>query len=302
MKRQTFSILVALSVIIAVGSSASAFAVSTDEACSDCHTDIVFSNEQSHRLKDVPLRMWTDRTLYLYGADVTVQGVVANWKEGMPITITTHNPQGNLIEAQQISLKADGTFTTTIKATGNLWNKDGMYTVRAQYGPQSVNDKATIEIVGSPGTISGLDCDANQIGVKSSTDTYCITYEISGAKITSATVSSESSAVTLRLDTTSDGSLLLIIPRSVLDSRSVSGDSPFVVLADGQPLTVDEIRKDGSSRTISIDFSDPTRDIEIIGTYAVPEFGAMAAVILGVAIISIIAISSRMKLLAVPRL
>lgn len=283
-----------------MGSTVSAFAISSDHT-TDSHTDVVYSNEQSQRLKDVPIRVWVDRNFYLYGSDVTVQGVVANLRE-MPVTVTTHNPQNNLIEARQIPLNPDGTFQTTIKATGSLWNKDGMYTIRVQYGSQPVNDKATIEIVGSPGTMSSMDCEANQVAVKSSTNTYCITYNVSGARVLSGTVGSETSAVTLRLEASSDGSLTLIIPRNVLDSKSASGDSPFVVMADGQPLSSYETRTDQAARTLSIEFPDYVNEIEIIGTYAVPEFGAMAAVILAVAIVSIIAVSARVKPLAMPKL
>jgi predicted secreted protein with PEFG-CTERM motif len=39
-----------------------------------------------------------------------------------------------------------------------------------------------------------------------------------------------------------------------------------------------------------------TEEIEIIGTFVIPEFGTIAAMILAVAIISIIAISSKSRL------
>jgi predicted secreted protein with PEFG-CTERM motif len=41
--------------------------------------------------------------------------------------------------------------------------------------------------------------------------------------------------------------------------------------------------------------------IEIIGTYVIPEFGTIAAMILAVAIISIIAISAKSRLSIIPR-
>ncbi|RNJ74796.1 MAG: PEFG-CTERM sorting domain-containing protein, partial [Nitrosopumilus sp. D6] len=40
---------------------------------------------------------------------------------------------------------------------------------------------------------------------------------------------------------------------------------------------------------------------EVIGTYVIPEFGAIAVIILAVAIISIIAVSARSKLSIMPR-
>ena len=44
-----------------------------------------------------------------------------------------------------------------------------------------------------------------------------------------------------------------------------------------------------------------TEQIEIIGTFVIPEFGTIAAMILAVAIISIIAISAKSRLSIVPR-
>src|SRR3990170_1538604 len=47
-----------------------------------------------------------------------------------------------------------------------------------------------------------------------------------------------------------------------------------------------------TTRTVTIMFPNGAEEIEIIGTFAIPEFGAIAALILAVAIISIIAVSS----------
>jgi predicted secreted protein with PEFG-CTERM motif len=41
--------------------------------------------------------------------------------------------------------------------------------------------------------------------------------------------------------------------------------------------------------------------VEIVGTFAVPEFGTMAAIILAVAIVSIIAVSARSRLSILPK-
>jgi predicted secreted protein with PEFG-CTERM motif len=283
-KRQTLGIFAAVSVLITMGTFTAAYAA--------------LDNAQSDRLKDVPILMSTDRKLYIYGSDVMVNGVVANLKEGTPITVTVTNPQGNVIEVQQIDVNSDKTFSTVVKAHGILWNKDGFYTIRVQYGPQGVNDKTSIEIIGATGAPTSSACTQGQILVTSATDGYCVSYEISNATIRKATVSAESSAVTISLETRADGSIMLIIPRSVLDSKSAAGDSPFVVLADGQPvLSVDETSTTGSSRTLFIEFPDNTRELEIIGTYAVPEFGALAAVVLAVAIVSIIAVSARTRVI-----
>ena len=56
-----------------------------------------------------------------------------------------------------------------------------------------------------------------------------------------------------------------------------------------------------TDRKITIAFPAGAETIEIIGTYVIPEFGTIAAMILAVAIISIIAVSAKSRLSIIPR-
>ncbi|KAF6249602.1 MAG: PEFG-CTERM sorting domain-containing protein, partial [Nitrosopumilus sp. YT1] len=60
-----------------------------------------------------------------------------------------------------------------------------------------------------------------------------------------------------------------------------------------------DVEIDGN--TVTVMFPAGTEEIEIIGTYVIPEFGTIAAMILAVAIISIIVISSKSRLSIIPR-
>jgi predicted secreted protein with PEFG-CTERM motif len=70
-----------------------------------------------------------------------------------------------------------------------------------------------------------------------------------------------------------------------------------MVLVDGEESDDAEI----NDNTVIVPFHAGTEEIEIIGTFVIPEFGTIAAMILAVAIISIIAISSKSRLSIVPR-
>ena len=70
-----------------------------------------------------------------------------------------------------------------------------------------------------------------------------------------------------------------------------------MVLVDGEESDDAEI----NGNTVIVPFNAGAEEIEIIGTFVVPEFGTIAAMILAVAIISIIAISSKSRLSIVPR-
>lgn len=56
-----------------------------------------------------------------------------------------------------------------------------------------------------------------------------------------------------------------------------------------------------TDRTLTIQFSAGAEEIEIIGTTVIPEFGAIAVMILAVSIISIIAVSAKSRLSIMPK-
>jgi len=56
-----------------------------------------------------------------------------------------------------------------------------------------------------------------------------------------------------------------------------------------------------TDRTLAIPFKNGTQQIEIVGTFVIPEFGPIAVMVLAIAIISIIAISKKTGLRLLPK-
>ena len=106
----------------------------------------------------------------------------------------------------------------------------------------------------------------------------------------------------IAIQATDDGSLTLTIPRSVADALLENGDDDdFIVLVDLEEANdFDEVIT-ATERTLTIEFPAGSEEIEIIGTFVIPEFGTIAAMILAVAIISIIAVSAKSRLSIMPR-
>jgi predicted secreted protein with PEFG-CTERM motif len=132
-----------------------------------------------------------------------------------------------------------------------------------------------------------------------------VEYSIIGGKVISITPSIPDKSLIIEIETTSDGELTITLPRGLIDARlgpdGQSGeDDSFFVLVDGAEVNFDETTT-SNDRTLTIPFEDGATEIEIIGTFVIPEFGAMAAIILAVAIVSIIAISARTRLSILPR-
>jgi predicted secreted protein with PEFG-CTERM motif len=292
------AITAAAGILAVVPTYASSF---DEEACPDCGSNDIYSKANLARQNDVPLTIWTDQKLYDHESEIVVSGAVANLRGDAPVTVTVYGPQNNLVTVRQVDVSEDNTFETSFTTHGALFKQNGMYTIRAQYGPQEINDKVMVELVGESGEEAGAACNANEIAIKGGSTVYCAPYEISGAIVTKASVSSATSSIVLMIETESDGSISLKIPRSVLESQSNSGDTDFIVLVDDEEADFEETGSDDESRTIDITFPEGATQVEIIGTWAVPEFGTMAAIILAVAIVSIIAVSARTRLSILPR-
>jgi len=122
-----------------------------------------------------------------------------------------------------------------------------------------------------------------------------ISYEIVNAKLLNVIPDIDAVSLLIYIEATDDGSITLTIPRSVLDASINDGDDEFFVLVDGEEVDFEEITT-SIDRTLTIEFNAGTEQIEIIGTFVIPEFGTIAAMILAVAIISIVAISAKSKL------
>ena len=62
-----------------------------------------------------------------------------------PVTIMVLAPNGNIVSIDQINIDSDGSFTSTIGVGGPMWKQDGIYSITAQQGSNSLN-KSTVEI------------------------------------------------------------------------------------------------------------------------------------------------------------
>ena len=241
---------------------------------------------------EIPLTVGADQTTYDHDSTITVTGQVANVIPGnVPITVTVVSPLTSLVTIDQINVADDGSFETTLSTAGNLWKYDGTYTIKVNYG--SLDNNVTVELTGGVAQVEEThtehhddECGSNEV----SADGNCIPYEISGGMVTSATVNTNDNSVIINIDADDDGTLTI--------SPSESTQSGiFMVLVDGEESNDAEI--DGN--IVTVPFLAGSEQIEIIGTFVIPEFGTIAAMILAVAIISIIAISAKSRLSIVPR-
>jgi len=285
MKAHTLYVLIAILSAVGAMSISSAFAL--EQACPDCDAEGVITAQES-LLKDVPISVWTDGLIYNHESAIRVDGQVANIRVGTPVTLIVTSPTNNIVTIDQLSVDNNGMFSTTLSTAGNLWKYDGIYTIKVQYGGEAVNNKVLVEL--TDGILfeptSTIRCGASELSATGA----CVPFSISGATATGAWFSSETNSLTVKISSFDDG-ILTVNP----SSDAIRGI--FMVLVDDQEW--DDVDINGNEVTVM--FPAGTEEIEIIGTFAIPEFGTIMALILAVAIISIIAVSTKTRLSIMPK-
>ena len=100
----------------------------------------------------------------------------------------------------------------------------------------------------------------------------------------------ENKSLIIEIKTYSDGELKITLPKTVIDTD----EEGFFVLVDGDETNHNAVSV-SEYWTLTIPFSYGSEEIEIIGTFVIPEFGTVVALILVISISTIIIISSKNK-------
>ena len=288
--RTSFALLTVLTIVGAITMS-SAYA-EQQAFVKDILTDVrITANEEL--LKDMPISVWTDKTNYEHNDMIMVTGQVANVASGFPVTVTVVSPLNSIVTIDQLTVADDSSFETTLNTAGAMWKYDGTYTIKVNYGSAEKSNSAKVELTGGIAytptystPTANKQCSANEITASG----QCIPFSISGGMVTSATLNTNDNSIIININANDDGIL------TVTPSKTVQ-DGIFMILVDGEEWDDVEI----VANKVTIMFPAGAEQIEIIGTFVVPEFGTIAAMILAVAIVSIIAISAKSRLSIMPR-
>ena len=186
MNIRTLYILTAVLSVVGVITLTPAFA----QVCLDCSEEELAASAAQELLDETPISIWADAEQYDHESIIMIEGQVANMRSGNPITLTVINPINNIVRISQIDLDSDGAYSTTLNTSGELWKYDGTYTIRVQYGSQSVNNKVLVQLTGgvAPPTdipTESIECASNELSVL---DSYCIPFSITGGSVTGAKI------------------------------------------------------------------------------------------------------------------
>ncbi len=230
----------------------------------------------------------TSEKSYEDGDTIVISGNVTAIILDTPITLQIFY-ENNLVDIGQVIVAQDGSYSFTLKAAGDNWKKDGTYTIRANYSGKII--ETTIEFFSKQSVIETtniFEVDAGSYG------TFDVDYTIRGGTVKNMLIDSEIFALIVIIDSESDGSITLDLPRISIDAKkSDNTDDTFLIFIDGAEVRPEETSTSQTSRILKIEFEEGDSDIEIIGTFVVPEFGSIAILILFLAIISAIFVSSK---------
>ena len=255
------------------------------------------------------ITMETDKDVYDHSSVITVTGQVDPIAEGSEVTFIVQrlNPVG-ITHIDQISVNSDGSFSTTISTATPTMKYDGTYLINAKY--VDVETTVSVELTnaieasetGTPVTgtaVTGTTVTGTTVTGPSGESFYKlgagqIEYDITCNATPGFFANADDDSIVIYLEPTDDGIITVTLHEDLIKPFE---DGAFVVIVDNQEMQ--DFTQVGN--TLTIPCVAGTEKIEIHGSWAIPEFGVIAAMILAVAIVSIIVVTAKTRLSLVSR-
>ena len=224
------------------------------------------------------------------------------------VTLRVTSPNGNVVAIDQIS-PVDGNFDLELKI-GQMWSADGFYTITAS---QSVVQNSLYTLNVEVEVANGMVTENTSVS-ESNLETGGIVVSEdpnvardAGLEINAeAEMGSDMIEITGTTDRVStDVTLTVVAPNGNVVSvdqvsPALNGEFTSVITTGGPLWTQDGIYTVTAKQFDSSAYTAST-EVDIKDGLVVPEFGTIAAMILAVAIVSIIAVSSKSRLSIMPR-
>ena len=259
----------------------------------------------SQTFAETVLTLDTDKQIYDHASTIILTGHVEPVDlRGSEVTILCKSPGGTgVCGVYQLSVNSDGDFSLSINTSTFLMKKDGVYQFQVQYS--SLADATiSVELVDAIET-SETETES-EIGIavsgtlgESTGELYSlgagqIEYDMTCDADPAFFANGDDDSIIVHLEPKTDGIITLTLHEELIKPFE---DGTFVVIINNQEMQ--DFTQVGN--TLTIPCTVGTEKIEIHGSWAIPEFGMMAAMILAVAIVSIIVVTAKTRLNLVPK-
>ena len=234
----------------------------------------------------------TDNDNYDEGDTIIISGNISTIIGETPITLQLFTNE-NMVEIAQIDVSLDGNYSYTIIAQGSMWANQGEYLVKVTYGEGNIAETTFLFTPESAvlDTTDVFEVNAGDSG------TFDIPYTIRGGILSDISIDENIFGLVIKFDPSDEGKLVLDLPRKYIDAEKQNGkDEVFIILIEKQngeiiETTYQESISNSDIRTITINFEEGDSQIQLIGTYVIPEFGTIVMIVLTVGIMASILIT-----------
>ena len=226
----------------------------------------------------------TNKQNFVHGDDIIVSGSVRTVTD-RTIQLQILNPNNDLVVVAQENVALDGTFVHHFPTGGDQWVAGNGYTVKATYAQTPRDIAFNLQDSAAPGQGGEADCtsmvDGGPLG------NIRVLCNITGGTVSSMNVDTENLGLRVVISSNSDGHITLSLPTALIDAKDTSdANVAYIVRIDGVDVPFVETLTSATERTIQIDFRRGESNIEVIGTMVVPEFGAIAMIMLVAGIVA----------------
>ena len=257
----------------------------------------------SQTFAETVLTLDADKQIYDHTSTIILTGHAEPVDlRGSEVTILCKSPGGTgVCGIYQLGVNSDGDFSLSINTSTFLMKKDGVYQFQVQYS--SLAD-ATISVelvdaietseteseigIAVSGTLGESTGEFYRLGAGQ------IEYDMTCDADPAFFANGDDDSIIIHLEPKTDGIITLTLHEELIKPFD---DGTFVVIINNQEMQ--DFTQVGN--TLTIPCTVGTEKIEIHGSWAIPEFGVIAAMILAVAIVSIIVVTAKTRLSLVPK-
>ena len=216
------------------------------------------------------------------------------------VTVQVRASNGNLVSVDQLSASG-GSFSTTLNVSAL---DDDTYTVKANQGASSkYNLSVSVDVSG--GSSDSSDSVTNQVAASEEDAAGAVEAVAGGLQLNAGGVEGSTTIdVSGTTDRNGDITLTVRAPNGnvvAVSQISPSGGSFSTTIEVGGPLWSQDGMYEISAHQGAASSHQKSAEVEIVDGHVIPEFGVIAAMILAVAIVSIIVVTAKTRLSIVPR-
>ena len=233
------------------------------------------------------------------GATIDVSGT--SDRSDLDVTIVLSSDKG-IHDVAQTSISG-GSYSASFNVS-NL--SDGTYTIAANQGPSSKYN-LSVDVDVSDGTSDSSVSISNVVGaaVEASVEETVVVTPAGGLSLTAGGVEGSTTIdISGTTDRNGDITLTITAPNGNIvgvSQLSPSGGSFASTVEVGGPLWSQDGMYTISAHQGKASNYQTSAEVEVVNGHVIPEFGVIAAMILAVAIVSIIVVTAKTRLSIVPR-